>query len=151
MGHTPETFRTTQYNFKSLTCYLLHCSTVWCDPCNDTFTIFEIQIWLPGFILDIYPERIFSDWLIWAQGTRYLGNKTMIYFFINWLAVEYSEIHVNRAREDWDKGQKYTCSYFTVVNVSFPCQTVQLIINSFARTLNSPACTLKHGHTQGTY
>ena len=41
---------------------------------EDTFTIFEIQTWLPDFILGISPFRIFCACPIWAEVTYYFIN-----------------------------------------------------------------------------
>ena len=50
----------------------------WSNPTWITFTIIEIQIWLPDFLLVINPIRIFCAWPIWTEVTRFLGNNTMI-------------------------------------------------------------------------
>ena len=52
--------------------YSSNCAT------EHTFTTFEIQIWLPDFILGTNPLRTSCTWPIWAEVTRYLGNNIII-------------------------------------------------------------------------
>ena len=42
---------------------------------GDAFTTFEIQTWLPDFLLGINPFGIFGAWPVWAEIARYIGNK----------------------------------------------------------------------------
>ena len=68
-----------------------------------TFTSFEIQIWLPDFILAINSIRIFCTWPNRAEVTHYIGSD---FLFINWQAVKHSEsklgMHANEARQGWE-------------------------------------------------
>ena len=87
---------------------------------EDTFTTFEIQIWLPDFILGMNSIRIFCGWPIWADVTRYPGSDILIFS----LSIDRQLIRITA----WSKlgmpankeksGNKYTGSYFTVVKVS---------------------------------
>ena len=45
---------------------------------KNAFTTFEIQTWLPDFILGLNPFRTFYAWPRGAEVARYLGNDTVI-------------------------------------------------------------------------
>ena len=45
---------------------------------EDTFTAFEMQTWLPDFIMGINPFGVFCAWPFWAEEIGYLGNNTLI-------------------------------------------------------------------------
>ena len=45
---------------------------------EDTFTIFEIQTWLPDFIMGITCLRNWTAWSIWAEEPVTFGNKTKL-------------------------------------------------------------------------
>ena len=92
---------------------------------EDTFTTFEIQTWLPDFILRINPFRIFCAWSVWAEVTNYHGNNTVIFFFNYWQALIRTK---NCLTQLGNTHQQHlsrlgirpysTHSYFTVVKVS---------------------------------
>ena len=74
---------------------------------KDTFTTFELQTWLPAFILGINSFRIFCAWAVWAEVTNHFGNYT-----VTSLLLLESLKHLNncltlignthKATEDWD-------------------------------------------------
>ena len=41
----------------------------------DTFTIFEIQKWLPGFFLGMNKFKNITAWRVWAEETCYFGKQ----------------------------------------------------------------------------
>ena len=45
---------------------------------EDAFTTFEIQSWLPDFMLGINPFWIFCAWPVWVEVAHYIGNKIVI-------------------------------------------------------------------------
>ena len=88
-------------------------------------TTFEIQIWLPDFILGINPLRIFCAWPNWAEVICYLANDTVVSsLFIDrqlniriyaWKKWKYK---LRRLEKIVNMAPKYTGSYFTVAKVS---------------------------------
>ena len=48
------------------------------EAIEDTFT-FQIQTWLPDFMVEIRPVRIFCASPIWAEIISFLGNNTIIH------------------------------------------------------------------------
>ena len=46
---------------------------------EDIYTIFQIQIWLPDFIMGIDEFMNLTARSVWAEIPCYVGNKTIIY------------------------------------------------------------------------
>ena len=76
---------------------------------EDTFTTFEIQIWLPEFILGIHSVRIFCAWPFCAEIIRYLGNDRVVSSLIidrqlniRITAWQKLGMRANEARKDWE-------------------------------------------------
>ena len=84
---------------------------------NNTFTEFEIQTWLPDFILEINSSRVFCAWPVCAEVIYYLRKNKVVYSLsidthLNW---ECTQITLQKIG---NKTIKYPGSYFTVVELS---------------------------------
>ena len=45
---------------------------------EDTFTIFEIQSWLPDFIIGLNRFKKLTAWPVWKEVTCHIENKTKL-------------------------------------------------------------------------
>ena len=89
---------------------------------EDTFTIFEIQTWLPDFIMGMARLRIWTAWPVWAEVPVTLGIKTKLSSLsidrqLKFKITGWPKLG-NKAAENGNKSIKCTGSYFTAVKAS---------------------------------